>query len=123
MQHFRRAGLHPRAFASGQDRALYHMSSTNGVTFTPWQRLGGSITSDPTASSWGPTRLDAFARGQDGSLMHISSDDGSTFSSWESLGGSLTSNPAAASPENGRIDLFARGRDLGLYHMILTLVG
>ena len=98
------------------------MSSTDGSNFTSWLFLGGSLSSDPVASSWGPGRLDVFAAGRDSALYHMSSDDGVGFTSWQFLGGKLTSNPAAASPEKGRIDLFARGLDRGLYHMILGII-
>ncbi|MDP9251242.1 MAG: hypothetical protein M3O78_07720, partial [Chloroflexota bacterium] len=35
-----------------------------------WERLAEGITSDPSACSWGPGRIDLFARGAGGELMH-----------------------------------------------------
>ena len=36
-----------------------------------WQSLGGVITSEPVAVSWGPNRIDVFAKGQNDHLWHI----------------------------------------------------
>jgi hypothetical protein len=62
--------------------------------------------SDPTASTWGPGRLDVFVRGGDKALWHKWYDSG-TWSGWQSLGGILTSAPDAVSWGTGRIDIFA----------------
>jgi hypothetical protein len=35
-----------------------------------WESLGGTITSAPTAASWGPNRIDVFAMGKDNALWH-----------------------------------------------------
>lgn len=43
----------------------------NGMSWSGWQSLGGIITSDPGAVSWGGNRLDVFARGADSHLWHI----------------------------------------------------
>lgn len=79
-----------------------------------WESLGGVITSDPAAVSWGPQRLDVFARGTDDALWHRWFDHG--WHDWESLGGVLTSAPAASSWAAGRLDLFVRGTDRALWH-------
>ena len=43
----------------------------DGSRWSSWEALGGSITSKPTAVSWGGRRLDVFARGQNNHLWHI----------------------------------------------------
>jgi len=82
--------------------------SWNGSSWSPWQSLGGVITSDPAAVSWGPDRIDIFARGQDNGLWHMSWN-GSAWSAWQSLGGVLTSGPGASSCGYGHLDAFAVG--------------
>jgi SpoIID/LytB domain protein len=79
-----------------------------------WEPLGGSLTSAPAVTAWGPGRLDVFARGDDGSLIHKWFSG--SWSNWESLGGVLTADPAAVSWAANRIDVFVRGTDNGLYH-------
>lgn len=86
-----------------------------GLT-SDWERLGGSLTSSPAATSWGPNRLDVFARGRDLALYH-EWWDGSSWHYWERLGGTLSSDPAVVSWGPNRIDVFARGQDIALYHM------
>ncbi len=48
-----------------------------------WEQLGGNLTSAPSATSDGPTRLDVFARGSDGHLWHLWWDG--TWHPWEDL--------------------------------------
>src|SRR5450759_1244729 len=79
-----------------------------------WESLGGVLTSDPTAVSWGPNRLDVFARGSDNAMWH-KFYDGSRWSGWASLGGSLTSAPDASSCAAGHLDVFTTGANAGLY--------
>ncbi|HWJ66757.1 MAG TPA: hypothetical protein VNT31_08775 [Nocardioides sp.] len=79
-----------------------------------WESLGGTITSDPAAASWGPGRLDVFARGTDTALWHRWYDG--SWHNWESLGGILTSAPAVSSWSSGRLDVFVRGTDRALWH-------
>jgi hypothetical protein len=35
-----------------------------------WESLGGTLTSDPTACSWAPGRIDVFGRGPAEKLVH-----------------------------------------------------
>ncbi len=80
-----------------------------------WERLGGTLTSAPTVSSWGSRRLDCFVRGTDSAMWH-KWYDGRRWRGWESLGGILTSAPAAVSWGNRRIDCFVRGTDNAMWH-------
>ena len=95
--------------------------------WSSWQSLGGSVTSAPDASSWGPGRLDVFVRGFDGkSLKHRYYVANNGWSTWQNLDApcavanpldcGLTSAPAAVSWGWGRIDVFARGPDGDLWH-------
>jgi hypothetical protein len=75
--------------------------------------LGGSFTSNPDISSWGPGRLDIFARGTDGKLWHKYWNYGS-YGPWESTPGpSIEGGPGAVSWGNGRIDVVARSAEAG----------
>lgn len=53
------------------------------------------LTSDPTAVSWGRSRLDVFARSTDKALWH-KWFDGTTWHDWSSLGGQFEIRPAHA---------------------------
>ena len=79
-----------------------------------WESLGGVLTSDPAAVSWGDGRIDVFVRGTDNALWHKWFNDG--WSNWESLGGVLSSGPAVSSWASGRLDVFVRGTDNALWH-------
>jgi hypothetical protein len=57
-------------FARGQNNELL-LRTWDGTRWSGWQSLGGVITSDPAAVSWGGNRLDVFAKGQNEHLWHI----------------------------------------------------
>jgi len=42
----------------------------DGAAWHAWESLGGELTGQPAASSWGADRLDVFAAGRDGQLWH-----------------------------------------------------
>jgi hypothetical protein len=81
-----------------------------------WESLGGTLSSGPTAASWGHNRIDVFACGADNSLWHKARDG--AWNSWEGLGGQLTSDPSGVSWGEGRIDVFGRGLDSALWHLV-----
>jgi IPT/TIG domain-containing protein len=99
------------------DGALHHTFNTNvRPTWSPWENLGGVLTSAPSAVSWGnQNRIDVFARGSDYGLWHAWWD-GTRWGGWEPLGGVLNSDPAVTSWGSGRLDVFAAGQDGGLWH-------
>jgi Astacin (Peptidase family M12A)/Repeat of unknown function (DUF346) len=105
-------------FVRGSDNALYYKEtqySPCSTCWTDWQWLGGTLTSEPAAVSWGLGRLDVFARGTNNQLIHKWRSDGK-WSDWESLGGTLNGAPAVSSRGNKRLDVFIRGYDNQLYH-------
>ena len=77
--------------------------------------MGGELSGNPAASSWGADRIDLFARGRDAALWHCWYEPAG-WQPWESLGGSLASHPAACSWGPNRIDVFARGANGELLH-------
>ena len=81
---------------------------------TPWQSLGGYLTSSPAATSSTSGAVDVFVRGGDNGLWwkHWNGQD---WSAWTPLGGYLTGDPAATSQANGVIDVFVRGGNGALY--------
>jgi hypothetical protein len=42
----------------------------DGGAWRGWESLGGVLTSDPAAVSWGPNRIDCFVRGTDNAMWH-----------------------------------------------------
>ncbi len=80
-----------------------------------WESLGGSITSKPSAVSWGPNRIDVVARGLDSAVWHRWWD-GTAWRGWESLGGLIQGAPAICSRASGRLDMFAVGLNHHLFH-------
>jgi SpoIID/LytB domain protein len=101
-------------FARGGDGGLWVRAETAGGLGS-WKSLGGTLASDPDASSWGGGRVDVFARGVDSALWHRWSADGVTWSAWESLGGVLLSSPTAVAWGPNRIDVFGKGSDGALW--------
>jgi hypothetical protein len=55
-------------FVRGTDNALWHKWYSGG--WHGWESLGGVLTSDPDAVSWGSGRIDVFVRGTDNALWH-----------------------------------------------------
>lgn len=82
-----------------------------------WQPLGGILTSNIAAVSWGPNRIDIFARGTDKQLYHKIYDNGSWID-WVPIGGVLADNcdPVAVSWGAGRLDIIAKMTDNNFYH-------
>jgi hypothetical protein len=101
------------AFARNSSNQLIHRWYHYGA-WSSWENLGGTLTSAPTAVSWGPGRIDVFARGGSKQLIHRWYTSG-RWSAWESLGGVLISAPDVASWGSGRLDVFVRGSDNRLY--------
>ena len=99
------------------DPALPPPPPTGTGSWHNWEPLGGSMTSGPASSSWGPGRIDTFARGGDGNLWHQAF--AGQWYGWEPLGkpsAGFTGDPAAVSWGSGRIDVFVRGTDNHLWH-------
>lgn len=94
--------------------------SANGE-FTPWRQITGSagITSDPSAASWNPNRIDVVARGPQGQVLRTFTNNAGaatpTYSTLtaipanpDGLGAAITGAPALVSQANERLNLFAR---------------
>jgi len=93
---------------------LWQLLAQKFSTTTPWQSLGGILTTAPDASSWGANRVDAFVRGTDNGLWQAGWNG--TAWNWTALSGTLTSAPGAVSWAVNRIDVFVRGTNNGLWH-------
>jgi Astacin (Peptidase family M12A)/Repeat of unknown function (DUF346) len=105
-------------FVRGGDNALWYKETDHQyceLCWTDWQWLGGTLTSEPAAVSWGLGRIDVFAKGTNNQLIHKWRSEGK-WSDWESLGGTLNGAPAVSSRGNKRLDVFIRGYDNQLYH-------
>ena len=110
-------------FALGTDNKLKHKWYIRGQGWFPngpWENLGAppglSLTSDPSAVSWGDGRVDVFARASDDGLWHRWYIRGQGWSGWEPLGGVLNSGPDVSSWGEGRLDVLVRGADNRLHH-------
>jgi len=111
----RGVGMWTLGYDSGHTE-LWNELATKFTGATPWNSLGGALTSGPDAASWAPNRIDVFARASDNSLEQATWN-GTTLGAWVPLGGVLTSDPGAVSWGPGRIDIFARGSDNALWHL------
>jgi hypothetical protein len=111
-------------FVRGGDNALWHrFSSNNGSTWSAWESLGGTLTSDPAAVSWNSNRVDVFARGADNSLQHIYWSTPTGWSAWATLPGTvgtMRSGPTVSSWGPNRLDVFWRGTDNTLQHKVFN---
>jgi hypothetical protein len=95
-------------YIRGGDDAVW-MKSFNGSSWTGWQLIGGTATSDPAAISWGGGRIDVFVRGTSNSIYQRTFNGTNWSATWTSLGGAATSAPAVASWGPNRLDVFIRG--------------
>ncbi|MFC7489716.1 MULTISPECIES: PQQ-dependent sugar dehydrogenase [unclassified Knoellia] len=91
-------------------RVMHTTQAVAGGAFGAWQMVQGTITSAPTAVTWGGSRVDLFARGPAGTLVHTYSNGGA-FAPWGNLGGSIRGAPTAASLSSGTLDAVARSGD------------
>ena len=103
-----------KIFARGTTNGIFQ-NTWNGTAWSGWGYLGGSLTSNPSAVSWGPNRIDCFAQGTDNAMWH-KWWDGAAWNGWESLGGVITAGPGAASWGANRLDCFVKGGDNGLWY-------
>ena len=81
-----------------------------------WEQLGANqFSSNPTAVSWGPNRIDVFVRGTD-NAVYTKAWNVSKWTDYVGLGGAFMSGPAVASWGANRLDVFGRGTDNALWH-------
>jgi hypothetical protein len=107
-------------FWRGTDNHLKHRRLTLGNGKNAWsdeQDLGGTLASDPAASSRANGVVDVFWRGTDNHLKHRSFFAADGWSREEDLGGTLASAPAAVSWEPFALYVFWRGTDGKLKQM------
>ena len=102
-------------FTRGPDSALHQKTFVNGA-WTGWNDLGGSISSAPSAVSWGAGRLDVFARSTSNTLVQRTWTSAGGWADWADLGGVLTAAPSAASWGPGHLDVFIRGASNSVQH-------
>jgi hypothetical protein len=88
----------------------WHHTYNDGMTWSRWKDMGGSLTSAPTITSWGVGRLDMFARGADRALWHRSFESGA-WTPHEPLDPVANSSPSAVSWGDRQIDLVVIGLD------------
>ena len=71
--------------------ALLH-SSWSGSSWSSWESLGGTFNSLPSATCWGPDRVDVIGTGNDnGAWYKWYQSSSSSWSAWESHGGTFAS--------------------------------
>jgi SpoIID/LytB domain protein len=114
-------------FVTGADRALWHSSTVvdglgQPTTFTPWESLGGILTTGPAAASSAAGRLIVSARGTDGAVWSRTLD-GSTWSAWQSAGGLGISAPAVDVVGAGTYRVLVVGVDGAVWSRQLSAAG
>jgi hypothetical protein len=99
-------------FGRGADNALWH-AWWDGVAWSGWQRLGGTLISAPTVASWGSNRLDVFVVGVNHGIYHLWWNG--AWHPYDYLGGYVNQDPGATSWGLGRVDVFVLGANNELY--------
>lgn len=107
-------------FARSESASLIHKQYHPYFGWTDWEDLGGCIVGAPTATSWGPYRIDVFVQGcnDEGINMHHRWFDGA-WQPWEvvpAMNARISGPPSAVSWGVNRIDIFARGEGGDLIH-------
>jgi len=81
------------------------------------ENLQGKVLGFPSATSWGPGRLDVFARGdKNNALWHKWKEGNKPWSAWENLGGVIYQSPSCVSWGPNRIDCLVVGGGGHMYH-------
>lgn len=101
-------------FVVGTDRALWHTVTTvdgagQPTSFSPWESLGGTLTTAPAAASSTSGRLIVTARGTDGSLWSRTYDGG--WNPWRTAEGQVVSAPAVDVADANAYRIVAVGTD------------
>jgi len=101
----------------------------NGSSWSGWEGgatladSGQTLTSAPSAVSWGSGRIDIFARDTNNNLIQKAYDSGAggwqnySQNGWYNLGGTLTSAPTASSQASASLDIYARNSSNTLSHL------
>src|SRR6266542_3276756 len=89
------------------------MGLSAGWTLIP----NSSITSNPTAVSWGEKRIDVFGRSSTGTLLHWAWNSGVWAFDSNDHGGDIVGSPDCCSWAVGRVDIFARDSNNNCAHM------
>lgn len=99
-------------FGRSPSQTLQHWwgPSNGSVSSLSFEDLGGVLTSEPSAASWGAGHVAVFMRGSNGELWYLQWDNGSA-TGWLSLGGAITWNPDVVSRGPGHLVVFARWTD------------
>jgi hypothetical protein len=101
-------------FFRGGDGALWQIPDVPGATASS---LGGGLTGEPDATSWGAGRTDVVVRGNDGQVWWRYYDNRTGgWGPWLALGGGTGYSPAITSWAPGRLDVVLTGLDGQLWH-------
>ena len=110
-----------RGFVRGADGSVFMATSTDGASWSSFQKLGGTILGDPVPASDGNGVVKVFVVGIDLALWVGTVDHGS-FQGFARLGGILSAVPGVAYDGSG-YQVFVRGNDAGMYSGRLTSAG
>ncbi len=106
-------------FWRGADDHLKHKWLAKNDIWSDEEDLGGTLISDPAATSRGTDMVDVFWQGPGGHLKHKWYRSGDQWSPEQDLGVTATSAPAAVSWEPFALFVFWRGTDGNLKQMSL----
>jgi hypothetical protein len=108
--------LHVDVFVRGSDGGVWHRhrninAPSIGPQWSPWEPVGGQITSDPdSATNAYDLGVDVVARGVDGAVWFRRATGRTQWQDWLCLGGQVTSGPSIAS-DGQRTVVAGRGLD------------
>jgi len=87
-------------FVTGNDHALWEWIGMGGSN--NWKKIGGYLTSSPSATSYASNEITIAARGRNGAVWAIYTLDGGTsWYAWESWGGKLLEGTGPAAVYDG----------------------
>jgi len=106
-----RSGSQLDLFRLGPDNTLWWAHSSNGVTWEPWQDLGGMLASGPGAIALGDGRMQVYALGMDGDLWYRTHNGDWGNWQWLETPDRVAGNafPVLTSPGTGQVMVYLKG--------------
>ncbi|MBO9727060.1 MAG: hypothetical protein J7623_00330 [Chitinophaga sp.] len=96
-------------FLRSKTNTLLEKIYTPGTGWSAWNDLGGTLTSDPSATSRDENDIVVVARGANNNVIYTTWSAGQGWSQWGNKGGSIASAPNVASRGADHLTILARG--------------
>ncbi|HBG26015.1 MAG: hypothetical protein A2Y10_03905 [Planctomycetes bacterium GWF2_41_51] len=91
-----------------EDNRLKQKTWKEDTGWGDWINRGGSLTSNPTAVSWGPDRIDIFVKNNNNKLGQLTYNGNNGWGDWYEHNKTMVGAPDAAAPEAGLLFVFWR---------------